>query len=463
MKRRNFLKKGLYTSLAAGGLFSSGSTLQLISAAAAQNSSLRGAADYKALVCVFMDGGNDSANMIVPRGTSEYQAYANVRGDLALPQGDLLAINDPINNGGRSWGLHPELPGLQSLFNSNRAAVVSNVGSLAYPITQEEYQNNTVPKPPNLFSHSNQKTQWQTSIADGPSITGWAGRIADLLHVSENGGNPLPMNISLSGNNQLQVGQQLSQYQMGINGSLGLGDTYLVDHMARNNALTQLLNASNSHLFQNGYADIFNRAIELDAVIAAALANTPDLGVTFPEQSGSGNLAGQLEMVARMISVNSTLGLNRQVFFCKVGGFDTHDDHLPAHAVGMRNLNGAISAFDQAMVNLQLDNQVTLFTASDFSRTWRSNGQGSDHGWGASHLVVGGAVNGGDFYGAMPVIEPDSSDSTSEHGRAIPTIAVDEYGATLARWFDVPVNEISTIFPNIGRFNTTDLGFMMNN
>ena len=463
MKRRNFLKKGLYTSLAAGGLFSSGGMLQLINAAAAQNSSLRGGSDYKALVCVFMDGGNDSANMIVPRGASEYQAYASVRGDLALAQGDLLAINDPLNNGGRSWGLHPELPGLQNLFNSNRAAVVTNVGSLAYPITQAEFNNNTVPKPPNLFSHIDQQTQWQTSIADEPSVTGWAGRIADLLHATENGGNPLSMNISLAGNNQLQVGQQISQYQMGNNGSLSLSDIGQLDSVARNNALTQLLNASNSHLFQNGYADIFNRAIELDAVISAALTSAPNLGVTFPEQPGNNSLAAQLEMVARMISVNSTLGVNRQVFFCTVGGFDNHDNHIPDHALGMRNLNGAVSAFNQAMVNLQLDNQVTLFTASDFSRTWRSNGQGSDHGWGASHLVIGGAVNGGDFYGAMPVIEPNSTDSTSEHGRAIPTIAVDEYGATLARWFDVPANQISTIFPNIGRFNTSNLGFMMTN
>ncbi|WP_395377419.1 DUF1501 domain-containing protein [Marinicella sp. W31] len=460
MKRRNFLKKSLYTSLAAGGLFSSGGMLQLINAAAAQNISNRGDADYKALVCVFMDGGNDSANMIVPRGISEYQAYAGVRGDLALPQSDLLAINDPINNGGRSWGLHPELPGLQNLFNNNTAAVVGNVGSLAYPITQQEFNNNSVPKPPNLFSHIDQKNQWQTSVADAPSISGWAERIADLLHATENGGNPLSMNISLAGNNQLQVGAQISQYQMSNSGSLSLSDSGYQDAVARNNALTQLLNANNSHFFQQGYADIFNRAIDVDQIISSALLNTPNLGVTFPEQPGSNSLSAQLEMVARMISVNSTLGVNRQVFFCSVGGFDNHDNHIVDHALGMRNLNGAVSAFQQAINNLQLQQQVTLFTASDFSRTWRSNGQGSDHGWGASHFVVGGAVNGGDFYGAMPVIEPDSSDAISDHGRTIPTIAVDEYGATLARWFDVPGNQINTIFPNIGRFNSSDLGFM---
>ena len=460
MKRRNFLKKSLYTSLAAGGLFSSGGMLQLINAAAAQNSSIRGGADYKALVCIFLDGGNDSANMIVPRGESEYQAYAGVRGDLALQQSDLLAINDPLNNGGRSWGLHPELPGLQNLFNSNRAAVVTNVGSLAFPITQQEFNSNSVPKPPNLFSHIDQKNQWQTSIADAPSISGWAGRIADLLHSIENGGNPLSMNISLAGNNQLQVGGQISQYQMSNTGSLSLSDNGYQDAVARNDALNQILNASNSHLFQQGYADIFNRAIAVDQVISAALTNTPDLGVTFPEQPGSNSLASQLEMVARIISVNSTLGVNRQVFFCSVGGFDNHDNHIIDHAIGMRNLDGAISAFQTAIDNLQLSQQVTAFTASDFSRTWRSNGQGSDHGWGASHFVVGGAVNGGEFYGAMPVIEPNSSDAISDHGRTIPTIAVDEYAATLARWFDVPGDEISTIFPNIGRFNTSDLGFM---
>lgn len=458
MNRRKFLNRSLYGAMAAGGLFSAGGMLQVAKAAALQNSNLRGTG-YKALVCVFMDGGNDSANMVVPRGASEHAAYAQVRGDLALPSGDLLPIS-PANNGGRSWGLHPELTGLHNLFNNNQAALVTNIGSLAYPIDQVEFNNGSVPIPPNLFSHSDQQSQWQTSVADQASVSGWTGRIADLLHATENNGNDLSMNISLAGNNILQVGDMVNQYHLTNQGSVSLNGTTWGDGSRRLAALQSLLDEPQSHLFQQAYSDIFKRAIDLDQVISAGLASATELSTVFPEQVGYNTLSSQLEMVARMISIQSTLGMNRQVFFCKVGGFDTHDNHLVDHAIGMQNVDGAITAFQAAMAELGMVDQVTLFTASDFSRTWVSNGQGSDHGWGASHFVVGGAVNGGDFYGDMPTIEIGSSDTVSDHGRVIPTIAVDEYAATLAQWFGVAPGQVSDIFPNIGRFNSTDLGFM---
>ncbi len=459
MNRRKFLHRSLYSTIAAGGMLSAPGVLQLAKAGALQNSGIRGTG-YKALVCVFMDGGNDSANMVVPSGASEHAAYAQVRGDLALDNNTLLPIN-PTNNGGRSWGLHPSLPQIQSLFNQNRAALVSNIGSLAYPITQAEFNNGSVPVPPNLFSHSDQQQQWQTSIADQPSLTGWAGRIADMLHNTENNNSPLSMNISLHGNNALQVGDMINQYQMTNQGSVNLDGGNCCDGDHRRAALRNLLMANHSNLFQQGYADIFNRSIDLDQVISSALVGAVDFNVEFPEQAGHNPLSSQLEMVAKMISVQSTLGMNRQVFFCQVGGFDNHDNHLNDHAASLSSLDGAVGAFQAAIAELNMENDVTLFTASDFSRTWRSNGQGSDHGWGASHFVIGGDVSGGDFYGDMPVIEEGSTDAISDHGRVIPTIAVDEYVATLAQWFGVPGGQpLLDILPNIGRFGTTDLGFM---
>ncbi|MFC3195736.1 DUF1501 domain-containing protein [Marinicella sediminis] len=458
MNRRKFLSSSLTSALAAGGLCSAGGFLQLAQAASAHNSSIRGTG-YKALVCVFLDGGNDSANTVVPLGTSEHNAYSQVRGDLALDAGSLLPIS-PANDGGRSWGLHPELTGIHNLFSQNQAAVVTNVGSLAFPITQLEYNNGSVPVPPNLFSHSDQQSQWQTSVADQPSISGWTGRIADLLHSTVNGGNDLSMNISLAGNNILQVGELINQYHLTNQGSVRLNDITWGAGPERLAALQSLLNEPQANLFQQGYADIFNRAINLDQIISAGLEGATPVATPFPDQQGYNTLSSQLEMVANMINIQSTLGMNRQVFFVKLGGFDNHDNHLNDHAIGMQNLDGAVSAFYAAMVELGMQNDVTLFTASDFSRTWVSNGQGSDHGWGASHFVVGGDVQGGDFYGAMPLIEQGSTDTVSDHGRCIPTIAVDEYAATLAQWFGVGGGQVSDIFPNIGRFNTSDLGFM---
>jgi len=458
MNRRKFLNRSIYSTLLAGGMCSTGGMLQLAKAAALDNHSIMGTG-YKALVCLFMDGGNDSANMVVPRGVSEHAAYTQVRGDLALNSIDLLPIS-PVNNGGRQWGLHPELSGIHNLFTQNRAALVTNVGSLAYPINQAEYNNGSVPVPPNLFSHSDQQIQWQTSVADQASLSGWAGRIADLYHNSINNNNPLSMNISIAGNNAFQVGELINQYHLTNQGSVSLNDTFWGDGDNRLAALQTLLAQPQSNLFQRGYADIFNRSIELDALISSAMDGAAPITTTFPQQLGWNTLSEQLEMVARMINVQSTVGMNRQVFFVKVGGFDNHDNHLVDHAIGMQNIDGAVTAFQEAMSELNMENQVTLFTASDFSRTWISNGQGSDHGWGASHFVIGGAVNGGDFYGNMPVIEPGSINSVSDHGRCIPTIAVDEYAATLASWFGVSSGLISDIFPNIGRFNSSDLGFM---
>ncbi len=458
MKRRDFLQRSMCTALATGGLLSAGGVLQLAQAAALNNSGTRGTG-YKALVCVFLDGGNDSANMVVPRGVAEHNAYAQVRGDLALDRTGLLAIS-PANNGGRNWGLHPNLTGIQSLFDQNRVAVVSNVGSLAYPINQAEYNNGSVPVPINLFSHLDQQIQWQTSVADKASLSGWSGRIADLLHSSMNSGNDLSMNISLSGSNQLQVGEIINQYHMTNQGSLSLNDVQWGAGTARLAAINALLNEPQTNLFKQGYADIFRRSLDLDGVISVALDNANPLSTTFPPQQGRNTLSEQLEMVARMISVQSDLSMNRQVFFCRLSGFDNHDNHLNDHAIGMQNVDGALTAFQAAMAELGVEDQVTLFTASDFSRTWVSNGQGSDHGWGASHIVMGGAVNGGDFYGDMPIIEPGSIDSVSDHGRCIPTTAVDEYVATIAQWFGVGISQIPDILPNIGRFNSSDLGFM---
>lgn len=454
LTRRSFLRSAC-TAVGMTSLASTVFDLRRIAAAAPL------AGDYKALVCVFLYGGNDSNNVLVPRGT-DYAAYAAARSGLALGQASLLPITPLSGGDGRQWGLHPSLPGLRNLFNQQRLALVANVGPLVAPVTRAEYLAGTAALPPQLFSHSDQTVHWQTSLPDQPARTGWGGRVADLLNAL-NGTAQVSMSMSLSGNNTFQVGNAVTQYQLSSEGSIGLGWYY--DGNEWNHppsiAIRQLMARSYGNLFQKGYRDVFQRALDQDRLLSAALETAPALQTAFPDT----DLGRQLRMIARLISIREALGLRRQVFFCAAGGYDTHDGQIGdqaevgAHADLLTELDGAMSSFYAATTELGVASDVTSFTASDFGRTYISNGGGSDHGWGAHHFVLGGAVAGGRFYGDVPTLAVDGPDDSSD-GRWIPTISVDEYSATLARWFGVAASDLPLVLPNIGRFATPDLGFL---
>ncbi|MEM7010256.1 MAG: DUF1501 domain-containing protein [Verrucomicrobiota bacterium] len=426
--------------------------LKMIGSAIAQGTP---PSDYKAIVCLYLGGGNDGANMVVPRTGSAYTRYAIDRSNLAIASGSLLPIT-PATNDGRDWGLHPSMTEAQELFNDGNMAIVANVGTLLAPLTKAEWNEGSVAVPPQLFSHSDQTTQWQTSVPDSLDRTGWGGRMADATQAL-NASGQISMSISLNGTNVFQVGTNTFQYHVSPwGGSVSLDGfrRWRNDGEAHYQGLRNILNLSHESLFEQAFADIMNRAIANDELLSNSLDNSPEF-----EQFNDDGLGRQLEMIARLISIAGDLSMKRQIFFCRIGGFDTHGNQITPHANLMNELSEGIGAFYSAMTQVGLQDQVTLFTASEFGRTFNSNGQGSDHGWGAPQLVVGGAVNGGDIYGTMPQMETDGPDDT-RRGRWIPTLSVDEYSATLAKWFGVTQSDMPMVLPNLSRFATPDVGFM---
>ena len=460
ISRRKFLGQATCAGFGLSGLLSTMGTLRLFNATL----SAQGVPDdSKALVCLFLFGGNDGNNMVVPYDTAGYNAYAAARGILALPRTNLLPLATPGGDG-RQFALHPSLPLLRNVYNNGRMAVVANVGTLVAPITKAEYQSGGAAVPPYLFSHNDQQVQWQTSVPDSPKKVGWGGRLADLLQ-SLNEGSQVSMNISLAGNNFFQVGNEVFQYHVSSNGSIGLNE-YTATWTPRKETyggLRDTLGLSYSHLFESEYANITNRAIANDTLLKATLVSIPTYTEKFPHcvvGTGLSRLGGQLRMILRLISAQQSLGMKRQIFFCSMGGFDTHDDQLNDHAALMTELDNAMADFHQATVDLGVAEKVTLFTASDFNRTFSTNGKGSDHAWGSHQIVTGGAVQGGRMFGAMPVLQANGPDDTGSRGSWIPTTSGDEYSATLARWFGVQEGDLPLVLPNIGRFARPNLGFM---
>lgn len=414
-------------------------------------------ADYRALVCLFLNGGNDSNNVIVPLDISAYNAYAVARGDLAVNREDLLNLN-PASSDGRSWGLHPSLASVRELFVGGQLAMLNNVGTLLYPTTKSQYEAGSVPLPPQLFSHSDQSVQWQSSVADQAFTTGWGGRLADLTNAF-NENNAISMNITLDGKNSFQVGRDVVQYAVRSEGPLNLWwhdnpDTD-ASTAVRLEALRDVQGHEHTNLLRTAFGQTTDRAMENSDLLGGILDAADPVTTVFPET----DLGGQLGMIARLISVRQQLGLRRQVFFARLGGWDLHDSQVGAHEQLLAELADAMKSFYDATTELGVANDVTTFTASDFGRTMVTNGDGSDHGWGSHHMIMGGAVRGGDFYGSMPDLTVGGPDDT-KHGRWIPTVSVDEYNATLARWFGVSDSDMSVILPNIGRFAQPDLGFM---
>lgn len=451
MKRRRFLQESACATL---GAVSAASMIGDLSNVVAAASPTAMQSDYKALVCVFMFGGNDGDNTLIPYGQNEYNAYARARTILAIPRAQLLPVT-PATSDGRAWSLHPSWPEMKQLFEQKRLAIVSNVGPLLAPTTRDQIAKGTVALPPQLFSHNDQVTHWQTAWPDQIAKTGWGGRLADAIN-AVNANPQLSMSISLAGSNLFQIGSAVYPYSVSPEGAISLW--YYNDAWNNPETITTrtMLDAAYANLLEKTYGETFKRAIENSQRLTRVLQNAPAINTLFPAEN---RLAAQLKMVARMISVRSALGARRQIFFVDIQGFDTHGEQQNTQATLLRQVSQAVSAFYQATVELGVAANVTTFTSTDFGRTYKSNGKGSDHGWGNHQYVLGGAVKGGDIYGRIPVQQINGPDDTTD-GRWIPTIATDEYASTLALWFGVNAGDLPEILPNINRFNRSNLGFM---
>lgn len=445
--------------------------------------------DYRALVCVFLYGGNDSHNMVVPLD-ARYPVYAANRGPLALPLSSLqaTAIADPVQG---AFALHPRMTRAASLYRAGKLAVVSNVGVLVRPVTKADYERN-LHLPPQLFSHDDMQESWATCTPGSLTKEGWGGRFADLLQASSAG--PMPIGVATGASGVFFKGFQTAGQEVAAYRSATVPIVQRIrawregDVLAKPQAVYQsLLAAARTNLLQQQYGEMAARTVAANDFVLGALYNGPDgagryaerfpLTTAFP----AGNpLAAQLRSVAMLIAARQALGVKRQIFFVFVGGsFDNHSDQFDAtysplqpgpgapsilfgtHADLLLQLDTAVQAFYDATVELGVANQVTTFTASDFGRTFTSNGKGSDHGWGSHHMVVGGAVKGGRLYGTFHNAQLGAANPVDAgQGRLIPDFGVDQYGATLARWLGATGGDLGTVFPNLGHFATADLGFM---
>lgn len=414
--------------------------------------------DYKALVCVFLFGGNDSNNTVVPISATKnsYTDYANVRKAAAIAQASLL----PINAGSETYGLHPALTAVHDLFNSGKAAVLANVGILAQPLTKAQYlakAAGTVPA--SLFSHADQQGQWQTGDTTGFGITGWAGRVADIIGPAYNvpaagAAAAFPTAISISGSNILEVGAHSAPATINA-GSVSTLANFPATPNARTTAFLNLLNFDNGLKLVQAANGISQAGIT-DATGLNSALNSSTFNPTFPNTT----LGNQLKMVSRIINVHPALGASRQIFFVSMGGFDNHDKLLTDQNTNLGQVSDALGAFDSAMLDISLDRNVTVFTESDFSRTNQPNTSvGSDHAWGGHHMILGGAVRGG-VYGTFPTLALSGADDVTGRGVYLPTTSLDQYGATLASWFGVSDTDMPNVFPNLAKFATQNLGFL---
>lgn len=420
---------------------------------------------YQALVCIFLFGGNDSNNLLIPMDTAGYANYFNIRnpGGLAIAQNSLTATaitSKTAQNGSMSFALHPSAPELATLYTNGQLALLANVGTLAQPLNRTQYLTHGATIPANLFSHADQQQQWQTLEMDGFYKSGWAGRMADSVEPVFNVNSAFPPVTSVAGSAIFTTGQMTKPYAMipgttpgltGYGAGAGLG------------TLQQLLTFDTGVSLIQTSSSIMSSSLADSKILSGALNPPPTITTVFPTTGGPTGLASQLKQVAQIIAVRSALGLSRQIFFCSLGGFDTHSNQIALQGPLLQQLSQAVSAFYSATVELNVASQVTTFTMSDFSRTFQpaSNG-GSDHAWGSVQLIVGGAVKGADIYGTMPDFKlgSASANDAGSNGRWIPSTSTDQYGATLAQWFGVSAGSLPPIFPNLAKFTTQNLGFI---
>jgi uncharacterized protein (DUF1501 family) len=401
--------------------------------------------DYKALVCIFLFGGNDSNNLLVPNQSTTYPTYQSIRQNLAIPQASLVSIHDAASNA--TYGLHPSLAPIAPLYNtSNRLAIMVNVGTLLQPVPRASNglpQLNSVPLPLNLYSHADQQNEWQNAYPQGGGTTGWAGRLADKVAATSSGA--VPPAITLAGNTLQLIGETTQPSSVNTS-NFGLiapaadpGTTALQGLLSLSSGVTLVQAAQNS----------LKGAISVASAVNSALAGAASIGVTFPNS----DIGSQLGQVAKLIQVRSSLGASRQIFFCSQGGYDTHSNQLQQQLGLYANLANALNVFDQAMTALNVQDSVTTFTESDFSRTFQPNGNaGTDHGWGSHALVMGGAVNGGALYGTYPTLALSGPDDSGNRGTWVPSTSEDQYLAALAKWFGLGQGDMDYVFPNLKSF-----------
>ncbi|MEM9016487.1 MAG: DUF1501 domain-containing protein [Verrucomicrobiota bacterium] len=477
LTRRNFLGRSACTTMALTGVIDTLAHLKLMQSALAQGG---GGSGYKALIVLFLYGGNDSNNTLIPRmGHPEYANYKDNRGILRV-----LDVNDPDVNPSvgssiplagtlEPYGVHPSLQPVANLFNNGDLSFVTNVGTLSWPISRADYldPNKSGLLPPQLYSHSDQQIQWQSSIPDQPFRTGWGGRAADLLAGSQ--GSSVSLSISLAGINSLQVGNSVSQYAVTPNGAIPLGGygtnyvnaldsggNYLNNNNGRRlEAFDDVTNYVHSHLLEQGYNDVVKTSRENEGIVNDAVAASQEAAIDaeFLAANADSDVANQLKMVAKLISGRSALSNNRQIFFCAAGGYDTHQNQISAHSNLMSDLGGALAGFNASMKAIGDDNNVLLISHSDFTRTLTPNGtdvngSGSDHGWGGHQIVMGGPVDGGKIFGEFPQLLVNAGiDAGTTRGRWIPSTSVDQYAAVAANWLGV--STLTDVFPNLGRFD----------
>jgi uncharacterized protein (DUF1501 family) len=443
MQRRSFIR---YASLAAAG------NLAGMRPFGALNALANTTTDYKALVCIFLFGGNDANNMFVPFDTKGYANYASLRANLALAQNTLLPLT-PLPN----FALHPSLPDIQTLFNGGTAAIVANVGTLTQPTTRALYQaGSSVPN--NLFSHPDQQEEWQNAAASGATATGWAGRVSDVLAGTYNAGASIPMITSVDGDTLFCNGMSTTPVSVSPGNLGGASCSEGSECTARQTAAQSLITFNSGVSLITADDKITSNAYNYSAVLTAATASVTPLKTVFPANNG---LAAQLQQVAQIIQVRAALGVQRQIFFCGIGNFDTHSDQLTLQASLLSGISPAMAAFYAATQEMGVQNSVTSFTMSDFARTFQPNSNtGSDHAWGSHHIVMGGAVKGGQMYGTFPTLALNGPDDADTNGRWVPSTGSVQYAATLASWFGVPANQMATVFPNIGSFASANLGFV---
>jgi uncharacterized protein (DUF1501 family) len=450
--RRAFLQRASALSLAGSA------TPWALNLAAMGEAAAATATDYKALVCVFLYGGNDYGNTLVPYDNARYTAYQSMRPTLAYAQSALtptVLTPSVALPGGLQYAIAPELSPLLPIFNAGRMGVLLNVGTLVQPTTKAQYTAKSVPLPPKLFSHNDQQSVWQSSSPEG-ATSGWGGRMGDLFEAGN--GNATFTCVNVSSNAVFLSGKQAVQYQVSTSGPVALtASKTLFGSAACATELKRLITAQSTNLFENEYAKVMARALSAGAQLSTALAGGKTLTTVFPSAN---TLADQLSLVARMISTSAEVGAKRQVFFVSLGGFDNHDGLATIHPGLMTTVADALSAFYAATVELGVSSQVTTFTASDFGRTLTGN-DGSDHGWGSMHFMLGGAVNGGRYYGNAPVVANNGPDDVGQ-GRLLPSTSVDQYAATLGKWFGISDTDLLTVLPNLVNWNAAqrNLGFV---
>ncbi len=492
MKRREFLKKS-GCALTMVSLATQMHHLGLVSALAQkveEKSSSLSLSDYRALVCIFLDGGNDGNNTVVPNhnnsAVSNYLVYYNARNPqgLAISPSQLLPISVP-RMGGLTYGLHPSLGpqtpngttvvnnGIYELWGQGKMAIVTNVGTLVRPTTRQQYQQRSVPLPYQLYSHSDQVAQYQAGRSDRVTSIGWGGKISDLRTQQDNPNALVPMITSVAGGQLFTLGQttlplSIAPAPTGLNEVLALqGYGTSTAEQARRAAFNDLRTYDLNHQLIAAASHITNQAMQA----SSALQSYQEVTVTFPSTA----LGNQLKQVARMIKKRTDLNVTRQIFFCRIGGFDTHQNQLSTHSNLLLQVSQAMRAFYDEMVAQGLADKVTQFWLTDFNRTFNPAGAGSsvgsDHAWGNHLIVLGDAILASDFYGMntsngtpFPTLTfngPDDADSgPNARGRWIPTTSVEQFAATLAKWFGVPNSDLPSIFPNLPNFSVWDLGFM---